>query len=264
MRIAGLLVALALAMPLAAPFTVMASEEHVKLDRMPADANPNDPVSLQRGAHVYVNYCLGCHSAGYMRYNRMTDLGLTEQQIRENLIFTGAKVGELMTIAMAPKDAREWFGAPPPDLTVIARSRSSSAGSGADWLYTYLRSFYRDSSRPTGWNNTVFPNVGMPHMLYQLQGEQALKTEVQLQPRGSGKKEEALKIEVQKLVLEKPGTMTPVEYDRMVADLVNFLVYLSEPVRHYRQQLGIYVLMFLSVLFVLAYALKKEFWKDVH
>ena len=264
MRIAGMLVWLALAAPLAAPFTVLASEEHLKLDRMPADVNANDPVSLQRGAQVYVNYCMGCHSAGYMRYNRLTDLGLTESQIRENLIFTGAKVGELMAIGMAAKDAKEWFGAPPPDLSVIARSRSSSAGSGADWLYTYLRSFYRDPSRPTGWNNTVFPNVGMPHMLYQLQGEQVLKTEVLLQPRGSGKKEDALKIEVQKLVLEKPGTMTPAEYDRLVADLVNFLAYVAEPVKHYRQQLGFYVLMFLGVLLVFAYALKKEFWKDVH
>jgi len=259
-----MLVALALAASLAAPFTVMASEEHLKLDRMPADVNPNDPVSLQRGAQVYVNYCMGCHSAGYMRYNRLKDIGLTDKQILDNLVFTGAKVGDLMIAGMAPKDAKEWFGAPPPDLSVIARSRSSSAGSGADWLYSYLRSFYRDPSRPTGWNNTVFPNVGMPHILYQLQGEQVLKTEELLQPRGSGKKEDALKVEVQRLVLEKPGTMTPAEYDHMVADLVNFLNYVSEPVKHYRQQLGIYVLMFLGVLFVFAYALKKEFWKDVH
>ncbi|MGH8703332.1 MAG: cytochrome c1, partial [Burkholderiales bacterium] len=160
--------------------------------------------------------------------------------------------------------SKEWFGAPPPDLTVIARSRSSHAGSGADWLYTYLRGFYRDSSRPTGWNNTVFPNVGMPHVLYQLQGEQALKTEVQLIPARSGKKEDAQKVEVQKLVLEKPGAMNPAEYDRLVADLVNFLAYMGEPARRFRTQLGIYVLMFLGVLFVLAYALKKEFWKDVH
>jgi ubiquinol-cytochrome c reductase cytochrome c1 subunit len=249
---------------LAAPLAAKAAEEGLKLDRMPADVNPNDPVSLQRGAQVFVNYCMGCHSLGYMRYNRMQDLGLTEQQIRDNLIFTGAKVGELMTIGMAAKDSKEWFGAPPPDLSVIARSRASEAGSGADWLYTYLRSFYRDPSRPTGWNNTVFPNVGMPHVLYQLQGEQALKDDVELLPRGSGRKEDALKIEVRKLVVEKPGTMTAVEYDRLVADLVNFLVYVSEPVKHYRQQLGLYVLMFLGVLFVLAYALKKEFWKDVH
>ena len=125
-----------------------AAAEGVKLDRLPADISPNDPVSLQRGAQVYVNYCLGCHSAAYMRYNRLQDLGLTEQEIRDNLIFTGAKVGELMKIAMDPKDSKEWFGTPPPDLTVIARSRSSAAGSGGDWLYSYLRGFYRDSARP--------------------------------------------------------------------------------------------------------------------
>jgi ubiquinol-cytochrome c reductase cytochrome c1 subunit len=249
---------------LAAPLSAMSSEEHLKLDRMPADVNPNDVVSLQRGAQLFVNYCMGCHSASYMRYNRLVDIGLTEQQIRDNLIFTGAKVGELMTIGMAAKDAKEWFGAPPPDLSVIARSRSSGAGSGADWLYTYLRGFYRDPSRPTGWNNTVFPNVGMPHALYGLQGVQELKTEVQIIPAASGKKEDARKHEVTKLVLEKPGTLSPAEYDRAAADLVNFLSYVAEPSRHARQQLGLYVLMFLGVLFVLAYALKKEFWKDVH
>jgi len=246
---------------LAAPLYAFAAED-VKLDRMPADVNPNDPISLQRGAQVYVNYCLGCHSASYMRYTRLQDLGLTEQQIRDNLIFTGAKVGDLMTTGMAPKDAREWFGAPPPDLSVIARSRSSHAGSGADWLYTYLRGFYRDPSRPTGWNNTVFPNVGMPHILYALQGEQVLKTEVVSIPRGN--KGEVEKHEVQKLVLEKPGAMKPAEYDRLVADLVNFLAYVGEPAKQFRTQLGIYALMFLGVLFALAYALKKEYWKDVH
>lgn len=245
----------------AAPALAIAAEE-VKLDRMPADVNPADPVSLQRGAQVYVNYCLGCHGASYMRYNRLQDLGLTEQQILDNLIFTAAKVGDLMRTAMDPKDAKEWFGAPPPDLTVIARSRSSAAGSGADWLYTYLRSFYRDPSRPTGWNNTLFPNVGMPHVLWQLQGEPVLKTEVRAIPRGS--KGEVEKFEVQKLVLEKPGAMSVVEYDRLAADLVNFLVYMGEPARQSRVQLGIYVLLFLGVLFVLAYLLKKEFWKDVH
>lgn len=248
-------------MLLAAPLIAAAAED-VKLDRMPADVSPNDPVSLQRGAQVYVNYCLGCHSAAYMRYNRLQDLGLTEQEIRDNLIFTGAKVGELMKIAMDPRDSKEWFGAPPPDLTVIARSRASSAGSGADWLYSYLRGFYRDPSRPTGWNNTVYPNVGMPHVLWQLQGEQVLTTEVQSIPRGS--KGEVEKHKVQKLALEKPGAMKPAEYDRMVGDLVNFLVYVGEPSRQSRVELGIYVLLFLGVLFVLAYLLKKEYWKDVH
>ena len=248
-------------MLLAAPLAAAAAES-IKLDRLPANVNPHDPVSLQRGAQVYVNYCLGCHSLAYMRYNRLQDLGLTEQQIRDNLIFTGAKVGELMKIAVDPKESREWFGTPPPDLTVIARARSSGAGSGADWLYSYLRGFYRDPSRPTGWNNTVFQNVAMPHVLWQLQGEQVLATEVQLIPRGS--KGEAEKHEVQKLVLEKPGSMKPAEYDRMVGDLVNFLVYVGEPSRQSRVELGIYVLLFLGVLFVLAYLLKKEYWKDVH
>lgn len=250
---------------LAAPMAALASEAGLKLDRLPADVRPNDPVSLQRGAQVYVNYCLGCHSASYMRYNRLEkDLGLSEQQIRDNLIFTGAKVGELMKNSMATEDAKGWFGAAPPDLTVIARSRASHAGSGGDWLYTYLRSFYRDPTRPTGWNNTVFPNVGMPHVLYALQGEQALRTETQLIYRPGGKKEDAIKVEVTKLVVEKPGAMTPAEYDRLVADLVNFLVYMGEPAQQFRKTLGIYVLMFLAVLFVLAYALKKEFWKDIH
>lgn len=239
---------------LAAPAIAIGAEE-VKLDRAPI--NEHDLISLQRGAQVFVNYCLTCHSAGFMRYNRLQELGLTEQQIRDNLIFTSAKVGDLMKIAMDPRDAKEWFGVPPPDLTVIARSRASDAGSGADWLYTYLRGFYRDPVRPTGWNNTVFQDVAMPHVLWQLQGEQLLKTEERPLPGGK-------KVKVQKLVLEKPGTMSPLEYDRLVADLVNFLVYMGEPAKRSRIELGIYVLLFLGVLFVLAYALKKEFWKDVH
>ena len=263
MKTIRILLALSLAASLAAPFSVMASEGPT-LDHMPADVRANDPVSLQRGAQVFVNYCMGCHSLNYMRFNRLGDIGLTDKQILDQLVFTGVKVGNLMTIGMNPKDAKEWFGAAPPDLSVIARSRASEAGSGADWLYTYLRGFYRDPARPTGWNNTAFPNVGMPHVLYQLQGEQVMKTEVMYLPRGGGKKEDALKIEEPKLEIEKPGTMTPAEYDHLVADLVNFLVYVAEPVKHFRQQLGLYVLMFLAVLFVLAYALKKEFWKDVH
>jgi ubiquinol-cytochrome c reductase cytochrome c1 subunit len=246
---------------LCVPLAAVAAEG-VKLDRLPVDVRPQDPVSLQRGAQVFVNYCMGCHSAAYMRFNRLQDLGLTESQIRDNLILTGAKVGDLMTIAMNPKESREWFGAPAPDLTVIARSRSSTAGSGGDWLYSYLRGFYRDPSRPTGWNNTVFPNVAMPHVLWQLQGEQVLRTEVRAIPRGS--KGEVERFEVQALALARPGTLAPPEYDRLVGDLVNFLVYMGEPARQSRIDLGIYVLMFLGVLFVLAYLLKKEYWKDVH
>jgi len=247
-----------------APLGAVASEAGVELDRMPSDVHPNDPASLQRGAQVFMNYCAGCHNASYMRYNRLKDIGLDDKQIEANLIFTGAKVGELIKNAMDPRDAKGWFGAPPPDLTVIARSRASGAGSGADWLYTYLRSFYRDPSRPTGWNNLVFPNVGMPHVLYGLQGQQVLATEVQMLPRRGGKKEDALPVEVHKLTVEKPGSMSAAEYDRLVADLVNFLVYMGEPAQQSRRQLGLYVLIFLGVLFGFAYALKKEFWKDVH
>jgi ubiquinol-cytochrome c reductase cytochrome c1 subunit len=257
MMLAGMLVLTLLAAPLAA-----VAAEGAKLDRLPADVNPNDPASLQRGAQVYVNYCIGCHSAGYMRYNRLQDLGLSERQIRDNLIFTGAKVGELMKAAMDPRDSKEWFGAPPPDLSVIARSRSSHAGSGADWLYSYLRGFYRDPSRPTGWNNTIFPNVGMPHVLWQLQGEQALETQVRTIPIGT--KGEVRKYEEQKLKVVKPGILKSADYDHLVADLVNFLAYVGEPGRQWRIDLGIWVLMVLAAFTFLSYLIKKEYWKDVH
>ncbi len=250
-----------LAVLLAAPLLALAAGEDVRLDRAPIDEH--NLVSLQRGAKVFVNYCFGCHNASYMRYKELEAFDLTAQQIRDNLILTGAKIGDLMKDAMDPADAKQWFGAVPPDLTVIARSRSSSAGSGADWLYTYLRGFYRDPARPTGWNNVIYRDVGMPHVLWQLQGEQALRTEVITIPRGDDE-EDALKHEVQKLVLVQPGELSPVEYDRLVADLVNFLVYMSEPAKRTRIEIGIYVLLFLGLLFVLAYALKKEYWKDVH
>jgi ubiquinol-cytochrome c reductase cytochrome c1 subunit len=236
------------------PFSAQGAES-ARLDRAPIDAT--DLVSLQRGAHTFVNYCLGCHSANYMRYNRLADLGLNEQQIRDNLIFSGVKVGDLMKTAMAPKDGKEWFGTAPPDLTVIARSRSSHAGTGADWLYTYMRSFYRDTARPTGWNNVVYPNVAMPHVLYDLQGQQILKTERVMRPEGYPE-------EVAHLVLESKGQLSPIEYDRLVADLVNYMSYMAEPAGTKRRTIGIYVLLFLGVFWLLAYALKKEFWKDVH
>lgn len=239
---------------LLAPLVAWAAGSDVRLERAPV--NDRDLASLQRGAQVFANYCLNCHSANYMRYNRLQDLGLNEQQIRDNLILTSAKVGDLMKIGMDAKDAKEWFGAPPPDLTVIARSRSSHSGPGSDWLYTYLRGFYRDVSRPSGWNNTVYPNVGMPHVLWELQGEQVLK-ETKVQAEGYMKTE-------MKLALDKPGTMTPIEYDRLVADLVNYMSYMAEPARHDRTTIGIYVLLFLGLMFILAYLLKKEFWKDVH
>jgi ubiquinol-cytochrome c reductase cytochrome c1 subunit len=237
-----------------APALGFAADTDVKLDRAPI--NPDDKASLQRGAHAFVNYCLNCHSASYMRYNRLKDIGLTEPQIRDNLVFTGVKVGELMKSAMDPKDGKEWFGAAPPDLTVIARSRSSHAGPGSDWLYTYLRTFYRDPARPTGWNNVVYPNVAMPHALWQLQGEQVL-TEGKEQAEGYVKT-------VHKLTIDKPGTMKPVDYDILVGDLVNYMTYMSEPARHQRVTTGLYALLVIFILIALSYALKKSFWKDIH
>jgi len=232
------------------PSLVIASD-HTPLD--PAPIDNHDVVSLQRGAKTFVNYCMGCHSAAYMRYNRLTDLGLTEQQIKDSLMFAGDKIGDPMTIAMKRTDASKWFGAQPPDLSVVARSR------GADWLYTYLRTYYRDESRATGWNNVAFPNVGMPHVLWEMQGEQVLEAVEHKEGEGHGGGHAA-----PKLVLERPGSLTPKQYDAMVADLVNFLVYMGEPARASRAQLGIIVLLFLGVALVFAYLLKKEFWKDVH
>lgn len=227
---------------LSAPLLAFASAE-LHLDKAPDHSR--DFAALQHGAKIFVNYCLNCHSASYMRYNRLTDLGLSEAQIKDNLLFTADKVGETMTIAMKRADAKAWFGAAPPDLTVIARARSSEFGSGSDWLYTYLRSFYRDDERPTGWNNTVFPNVGMPHALWELQGDQVMGAD-------------------HKLALAKPGKLKPEEYDAMVGNLVGYLAYMGEPMSEFRKQLGVVVLIALAVLFVFAFALKREYWKDIH
>ncbi len=226
-----------------APFLVFASGPELHLDKAPDRST--DMAALQNGAKIFVNYCLNCHSASYMRYNRLGDIGLTEAQIKDNLLFTADKVGELMTIGMRRAEAKEWFGAAPPDLTLIARARGSEYGSGADWLYTYMRTFYRDESRPTGWNNVVYENVGMPHVLWELQGDQI---------RG----------EDHKLKLVKPGKLKPQEYDALVGDLVGYLTYMGEPVAETRKQLGVIVLIFLAVVFVFAYALKREYWKDIH
>ncbi|HEY3299484.1 MAG TPA: cytochrome c1 [Methylophilaceae bacterium] len=229
----------ALLMPLLA-----VANEGVKLDHAPID--PNNQESLQRGAKMFVNYCLSCHSAAYMRYNRLADIGLSDAQIKANLMLAGEKVGDPMTIAMNKKDAKLWFGAAPPDLSVQARAYAN----GPDWLYTYLRGFYRDDTRPTGWNNTVYDKVAMPHVLWQLQGQQVLKVDE--------------KTEEHTLVLDKPGTLSPAEYDASVADLVNYLTYMAEPAKSKRMHLGLIVLLFLGLMFVLTYYLKKEFWKDIH
>jgi ubiquinol-cytochrome c reductase cytochrome c1 subunit len=232
-----ILLVLALLLPLMA-----IANEGVKLDRAPID--PNNQASLQRGAKTFVNYCLNCHSAAYMRYNRLQDIGLTDEQIKSNLMFAGEKVGDTMTVSMPKADAKAWFGVTPPDLSVEARAR------GADWLYSYLRGFYRDDTRPTGWNNVVYDKVAMPHVLWSLQGEQILKIDE--------------KADTHHLVLEKQGTMTPAEYDATIADLVNYLVFMAEPFKERDKNLGLLVLAFLGLMFVLTYYLKKEFWKDIH
>ncbi|MBI2308620.1 MAG: cytochrome c1 [Rhodocyclales bacterium] len=226
-----------------APLMALASSAALHLDKWPGSVA--DKPALQNGAKLFVNYCLNCHGASYMRYNRLTELGLTEEQVKDNLMFTAEKIGEQMRVAARTDEQKQWFGAAPPDLTVIARARASEHGSGADWLYTYLRQFYRDDKRPTGWNNVVFDNVGMPHILWQLQGQQVLNHETH------------------KLELAVPGTLSPKEYDQAISDLVGFLVWMGEPMQEQRKQLGIIVLLFLGVLFVLAYALKKNYWKDV-
>ncbi|MBU3737099.1 MAG: cytochrome c1 [Methylobacterium sp.] len=239
---------LILILSLLLPGAVMASEG-VHLDKAPI--NSSNQASLQRGAKVFVNYCLNCHAAASMRFNRLKDIGLTEEQIKQNLIFGGQKVGDLMTSSMNAREAKAWFGATPPDLSVVARSR------GVDWLYSYLRGFYRDETRPTGWNNTVFDKVGMPHALWQLQGEQRL---VVTETVGA----DGVKSEQHALVLAKKGSLSPAEYDMLIADLVNYLDFMAEPAKAQRKQLGFFVLIFLFAFFFVALALKKEFWKDVH
>ena len=229
----------------AAPVVAFASGASVHLDKAPVNLADQD--SLQRGARVFVNYCLNCHSAGSMRYSRLQDLGLTEDQIKDNLMFAAEKPGETMKIGMSKADAKAWFGATPPDLSVIARSR------GADWLYSYLRGFYRDDTRATGWNNTVFDKVGMPHVMWNLQGEMV----------PVHKKDGEHEV-IERLERVKPGSVTLAEYDAMVGDLVNYLVWMGEPAQLQRKQLGLIVLAFLAVFFVVAYYLKKEFWKDIH
>ena len=221
------------------------------LEKAPIDLH--DKASLQSGAKLYVNYCMGCHSLEHQRYNRLArDIGLTDEQVKENLIFTGAKVGETMKNAMPKADAKNWFGVTPPDLTVIARSR------GVDYLYTYLQTFYLDPTRPFGVNNAAFPNAGMPHVLWELQGMQKAVYEVHKDAEGN----EAKVLKGFELV--QPGSMSPPEFKAAMADLVNFLAYVGEPIQLKRQSIGIWVLLFLALTTVVFYLLKKEYWKDVH
>lgn len=232
------------------PMLASAAGSSVPLDK--ANIDLSDQASLQNGAKLFMNYCFGCHSTQYQRYNRVArDLGIPEDLMAENLVFTDAKLGELMENSMKDKDGARWFGATPPDLTLVARVR------GEDWLYTYLRTFYVDTSRPFGVNNLVFPSVGMPHVLEELQGIPTKITETSVV---DGEEHEVI------LGIETDGSgeLSEEEYDVAVRDLVNFLSYSAEPVALERESIGKWVLGFIVILFILTYLLKKEFWRDVH
>jgi ubiquinol-cytochrome c reductase cytochrome c1 subunit len=215
-----------------------------------AGARLDDRASLQRGAQLYMNYCSGCHSLKYLRYSRMAeDLGLSEDDVQANLNLSGVKVGETIGTAMTPEHAQQAFGKMPPDLSLIARVR------GNDWIYTYLKSFYLDESRPVGWNNTLFPNVSMPNPLWEMQG---------LQHAVLGKPDAAGEAHVEHLELRTHGTQDAEAFDQSVRDITAFLQYAGEPAALKRQSLGVWVVLFLAAFTILAYLLKKEYWRDVH
>lgn len=248
MKTLGLVISFALL--LVAP-QAFAAGGNVKLDE--ANIDLYDSEAIKRGARLFTQYCLNCHSASFMRYSRIAeDMGMTDEEVTEQLIKTGAKVGDTMNVTMEPEDAKRWFGTAIPDLSVISRAR------GVDWLYTYLRSFYKDESRPWGVNNAVYNDVAMPHVLWELQGLQEAVTKKVVD-------EDGLEQEViTGFKLIEKGKLTAEEYDAAVHDLVTFLAYLGEPSKLKRLALGKWVLMFLAVLLVLVYLLKKEYWKDVH
>lgn len=236
-----------------------ASGGGIQWDRFPTDKLTDLP-SLQHGAKLFVNHCLSCHSAAFMRYNRMRDIGLTEDDIKKNLMFATEKVGDTMHVALDPKDAKEWFGSVPPDLTVIARSRADiGKGSGADYLYTYLRSYYRDPTKATGWDNLAFPSVAMPNVLWQLQGQREAKFVEQKDAHDPTRTTHAFAGFTQ----VSPGTMTAAQFDESVADLVAFMQWMAEPNQGLRVRLGVWVLLFMALFTVVVWRMNAAFWKDV-
>jgi ubiquinol-cytochrome c reductase cytochrome c1 subunit len=239
------------------PALALANEGGIPLDKAPDRSN--NLAALQHGAKLFVNYCLNCHNASSMRYNRLKDLGLSEEQIKANLLFTGDKVGEMMTTTMNPKDAKAWFGVVPPDLSVIQRAKASGAGTGSDYLYTYLRSFYKDDTRPTGWNNLVVNNVAMPHVLWELQGVQKIKMEEVADPHEEGK----MTHQFAGFEQVTPGKLSKLEYDTAVADLVGYMEWMAEPAAQTRKKLGVVVVLFMTMFALLAWRLNASFWKEV-
>jgi ubiquinol-cytochrome c reductase cytochrome c1 subunit len=247
-----LILTLMLALGLAAG--AQAASEGIAWDKAPN--RTNDLPALQNGARLFVNYCLNCHSAAYVRFNRLQDIGISEQQIKDNLLQGTDKVGDVMRAAIDPKEAKEWFGANPPDLSLVARSRSGHYGTGADYIYTYLRTYYRDAEKPTGWNNLAFPNVGMPHALWELQGDRQPQFET---VKAHGHEVKALRGWKQ----VSAGTMTPLQYDEAVGDLVGYLQWMAEPTQNTRVRVGVWVLLFLGVFTVIAWRLNAAFWKEI-
>jgi ubiquinol-cytochrome c reductase cytochrome c1 subunit len=247
-------VSCAVAMP------AFASEGGAPLDRFPKE-RLTDVSALQNGAKLFVNYCLNCHSASVVRYNRLTDsaVGLNEAQIKENLLFATDKVGDTMNVALQAKSAKEWFGAAPPDLSLVARSRASGAGSGADYLYTYMRAFYRDDTKATGWNNLVFPSIAMPHVLWELQGQQRAVFVERPDPHDAKKSIQAF----DRFESISAGSLSKTEYDAAVADLVAYLQWMGEPAQNQRVRIGVWVLLFLGLFTLVAWRLNAAFWKDV-
>jgi ubiquinol-cytochrome c reductase cytochrome c1 subunit len=228
-------------------------------DKFPTE-KMSDMAALQSGAKLFVNYCLNCHSASYMRYNRMHDIGLTDEEIKKNLLFATDKVGSTMKVALDPKDAKEWLGAAPPDLSVIARSRADfSKGSGADYLYTYLRTYYRDDSKATGWNNLAFPDVAMPNVLWELQGQRTAKFIDEKDAHDPARTERRF----EGFETVSPGKLDDRAYDEAVGDLVAYLQWIGEPAQAKRVQIGVWVLIFLGILTVFTWRLNAAYWKDV-
>ncbi|WP_157268350.1 cytochrome c1 [Azohydromonas aeria] len=250
---------LSLLASLAMASSAFAAGGGIAWDKFPAE-KVNDVAALQNGAKLFVNYCLNCHSAAFMRYNRMRDIGLTDEQIKGNLMFASDKVGDLMKVSLDARQAKEWFGATPPDLTVIARSRADgSKGSGADYLYTYLRTFYRDDTKATGWNNLAFPSVGMPHVLWELQGQRVAKYADEKDPHDATKTVHVFKGFEQ----VTPGKMSATEFDSAMGDLVAYLQWMGEPVQKQRVRLGVVVLLFLGLFTFIAWRLNAAYWKDI-
>jgi ubiquinol-cytochrome c reductase cytochrome c1 subunit len=238
------------------PGLALASDATHPLDKAPERTSM---AALQNGAKLFVNHCLNCHSAVSMRYNRLRDLGLTEEQIKANLLFSADKVGEMMTTALRPADAKVWFGVVPPDLSVIARAKAGPGGTGSDYLYTYLRTFYKDDTRPTGWNNLVVPNVAMPHVMWQQQGVRTVKMVEEKDPHDPSKMVHTFA----GFDTVAAGTQSKAEFDTETADLVAFLGWMAEPAQNTRKQLGVWVLLFMSLFALLAWRLNASFWKEV-